>query len=64
MITIKSERFFTVKEAAVELGLCAATIYKMLEQGELPHIRIGKSWRLPKVEVEKWVNGNLRGANH
>jgi excisionase family DNA binding protein len=31
------------------------TIYRMVEDGRLPAIRVGKQWRFPRAEVERWL---------
>jgi excisionase family DNA binding protein len=36
----------TVKEAAAILRVCTATVYVMIERGELPHVRVSNSIRI------------------
>jgi excisionase family DNA binding protein len=36
----------TVKELASLLGVCTATVYAMVERGELPHVRVGNAIRI------------------
>jgi len=31
------------------------TIYRMVESGRLPAIRVGKQWRFPRPEIERWM---------
>ena len=31
------------------------TIYRMVESGRLPAIRVGKQWRFPRLEIERWL---------
>jgi excisionase family DNA binding protein len=31
------------------------TIYRMVEDGRLPAIRVGKQWRFEKLEIERWL---------
>jgi excisionase family DNA binding protein len=45
----------TVKEVAKLLRLSAQTLYKMLEQGEIPAMRIGKQWRFEASVVKNWL---------
>jgi len=35
------ERLLTVRQVAAMLGVCRATVYAMVERGELPHLRLG-----------------------
>ncbi len=37
----------SVREAAAQLGLCTATVYKMAEQGALSHRRVSNAIRIP-----------------
>jgi len=46
-----SENYFTVREAASELGVCTATIYRLLRAGRLPALRVGAQWRIAKDEL-------------
>jgi excisionase family DNA binding protein len=38
----------TVREAAEWLGLGRAKLYKMMEQGELAYVKIGRARRIPR----------------
>jgi excisionase family DNA binding protein len=31
------------------------TIYRMIEDGRLPAIRVGKQWRFPKADLNRWL---------
>jgi excisionase family DNA binding protein len=41
----------TAKEVGAYLKLTQSTIYKLAIQGEIPALRIGKSWRFDLEEV-------------
>ena len=48
-----SSDWLTVREAAVRLKVSRATIYALVERGELPHVRVGNQIRIsgrPKHE--------------
>lgn len=38
------------------LKLAPITIYKMVKGGKLPHRRLGKSIRFPKVMIDRWLS--------
>ncbi|HLR57168.1 MAG TPA: helix-turn-helix domain-containing protein [Beutenbergiaceae bacterium] len=46
-------RFLTVAEVAEMARVSKMTVYRMVHSGELPAIRVGKSFRVPYEEVEK-----------
>jgi len=43
-------------EAAELIAVGRSRIYEMLASGELPSIRIGRSVRVPLMELRKWVS--------
>jgi excisionase family DNA binding protein len=45
----------TAKEIGAYLKLTQSTIYKLAMQGEIPALRIGKSWRFDMEEVLRAV---------
>lgn len=53
--TQKPKRFTTIEEAADELQVSYSTIYKLFKQGDIPHIRVGKSIRL----LREWLDVKL-----
>ena len=47
----------TVKEVARLLGINKNSIYGAIARGELPHIRIGRSIRVPRAALERFLAG-------
>ena len=47
----------TVEEAAVILGISRATAYDAVSRGEIPCLRIGRRILIPKVAMERLLNG-------
>ncbi len=45
----------TTDEVRALLHVDRTTIYRMVEGGRLPAIRVGKQWRFPRAEVEAWL---------
>ncbi|NQT73568.1 MAG: helix-turn-helix domain-containing protein [Chloroflexi bacterium] len=37
------------------IGVGRSRMYEYIQQGIIPHIRIGKSIRIPKRALESWV---------
>ncbi|GMU09071.1 hypothetical protein ASNO1_53240 [Corallococcus caeni] len=42
----------TVREVAEELAVCWATVYALLERGELEQVWVGRSIRIPAASLE------------
>jgi excisionase family DNA binding protein len=51
-------RFLTVAEVAAVMRVSKMTVYRMVHGGDLPAVRVGRSFRVP----EKAVHDYLRGA--
>jgi excisionase family DNA binding protein len=51
-------RFLTVAEVATLMRVSKMTVYRMVHAGELPAVRVGRSFRVP----EKAVHDYLRAA--
>ena len=44
-------RFLTVAEVAELMRVSAMTVYRMVQSGELPAVRFGRSYRIPEAAV-------------
>jgi excisionase family DNA binding protein len=51
-----------VPEVARRLDVSAATVYRYIERGELPAIRLGRSVRVSRRVFEEWVERGGRAA--
>lgn len=49
-------------EVAKILALGRSTVYNLVNAGELPIVRIGKSIRIPADALEAWVEKKTRGG--
>jgi excisionase family DNA binding protein len=50
------------EEAGRLLGFSRSKMYGMLAAGELPSIRAGKSVRIPRAALERWIEENTTGG--
>lgn len=50
-------RFYTLKEAAAILNVNPSTISRQCAAGTFPHVRIGRTVRIPVAEVERLERG-------
>lgn len=49
------QKVLTVKEVAKQLGLGINQTYAACERGQIPSIRFGRRWVIPKPAFEKWL---------
>jgi excisionase family DNA binding protein len=54
-ITMMKKEFYTAKELADKLGLNIMTIYRYIDAKKLKAYKIGKEFRIPKVEFEAFL---------
>ena len=52
-------RCLTVAEVEEMARVFRMTVYRMVHSGELPAIRVGKSYRVPQAAVEKMLSDEL-----
>jgi excisionase family DNA binding protein len=48
-------RFLTVNEVAELLRLSDMTVYRLIKKGDLPAVRIGRSYRLREDDVDAYL---------
>jgi len=52
----------TVAEAAIQLGLSRNAAYLGCKNGQIPCITIGKRILVPKIQLERMLEGRLRAS--
>ena len=50
----------TAYETMDYLGVGENTIYKLLNSGELGAFRIGKTWKIPQKEIDKYIDKSVK----
>jgi excisionase family DNA binding protein len=48
-------QFMTVAEVARALRISNMTVYRLITSGQLPAVRIGKSYRLREEDVDRYL---------
>ena len=48
-------RFLTVAEVASLLRVSTMTVYRLIKADDLPAVRIGKSYRVPEDDVDRYL---------
>jgi len=51
-------RFLTVAEVASIMRVSKMTVYRMVHAGELPAIRVGRSFRVPEDAVQRYLRSS------
>jgi excisionase family DNA binding protein len=48
-------RFLTVAEVAVIMRVSKMTVYRLVHAGDLPAVRVGRSYRVPEQAVHDYL---------
>lgn len=54
---IADVRFLTVAEVAEFMRVSTMTVYRLVQSGELPAVRFGRSYRIPESALEAVIRG-------
>jgi excisionase family DNA binding protein len=52
---VTSARYLTVREVASTLRVSNMTVYRLINGGDLPAVRVGKSFRLREDDVNRYL---------
>ena len=55
-------RYVTVAEVASELRVSNMTVYRLVQAGQIPAIRVGRSYRILEVDVDRYLAGQYTQA--
>ena len=56
---LRQTQLLTPEEVASILKLGKSTIYQMVKRGEIPHILINHSVRIPANALQKWIEERI-----
>lgn len=62
-LSIVSEGMMSVDEAMEFLSISRSHLYQLMEDGEIPYAKIGRSRRIPKAALISYLAANLRGID-
>jgi excisionase family DNA binding protein len=57
-----NDAVFTVEEVAEMLRLSKMTVYRLLNNDEISHIRVGRSFRIPGAALDEFIALQTRKA--
>ena len=52
----------SVEETSAALGVSTKTVYKMLKNGTIQNMKVGRSYRVPKVHLLSFLKINMAKA--
>ncbi|MBA3585275.1 MAG: helix-turn-helix domain-containing protein [Gemmatimonadetes bacterium] len=52
----------TVPETAQRLRIGSTLAYELVGRGDLPHVRLGRSVRIPRRALEDWIQQNTKSS--
>jgi excisionase family DNA binding protein len=53
--TLEMEELITLEELSKYLKISKPTLYKMVERGKIPALKIASQWRFKKEDIDGWV---------
>lgn len=56
-------KMITVREAAGYLRLSLPTVYKLIQAGTIPHVKVGYRYIIPRNKFMAWVNESAHGGD-
>lgn len=54
--------FMTVAEVAAVMRVSKMTVYRLVHSGELPAVRVGRSFRVPEKAVDEYLRESYHGT--
>ncbi|MFY9263378.1 MAG: helix-turn-helix domain-containing protein [Actinomycetaceae bacterium] len=58
-IPSSAPQFYTVAEVAEMTRVSRMTVYRMVHAGDLPAVRVGNSYRVPKSAIDQLLSGGV-----
>ncbi|MBN1582236.1 MAG: helix-turn-helix domain-containing protein [Anaerolineae bacterium] len=56
------QALLNIKKVAAFLGVSTATVYTWAQNGRLPAIKVGRSWRFRQSDLELWLDQNKQNV--
>lgn len=53
----------TPEEVAAQTSLHVNTVYRLMKEGKLPHIKLARRYLISRVEFEKWLAGQSNNSS-
>jgi excisionase family DNA binding protein len=59
---ISDVKFLTVAEVAAVMRVSKMTVYRLVHSGELPAVRVGRSFRVSEEDVNEYLRSSFFDA--
>lgn len=59
---ISEVKFLTVAEVAAVMRVSKMTVYRLVHSGELPAVRVGRSFRVKDTDVDEYLRASFFDA--
>jgi excisionase family DNA binding protein len=47
--------FLTTSDVLQQLRVNARTVYRLIREGDLPAVRVGRQWRVRRTDFDAWL---------
>lgn len=58
-MTSPNSEILTLDEVAVYLKAGKKTVYRLVQQGEIPAFKLGGTWRFRSSELDRWIAAQI-----
>jgi len=58
---LNETEIMTVNEVAAYLKISEVTTYKLVQQGKIPAFKIGRHWRVKRIDLDEFIEKLKRG---
>ena len=59
---LSESKFLTVAEVAAVMRVSKMTVYRLVHNGELPAVRVGRSFRVSEEDVNEYLKSSFFDA--
>jgi excisionase family DNA binding protein len=59
---LSKSRFLTVQEVADLMRVSSMTVYRLIKAGDLPAVRVGRSFRVADADVDRYLSSRYTQA--
>jgi excisionase family DNA binding protein len=58
--TTMPEDILTIREVAEYLKVTERTLYRLVQEKQIPAFKVGNSWRFRRDDLERWISKQAR----